>query len=135
MTNTLPHPSRWTVIDNMDPSIRYNGPGWFSTNDAKETVGNFGPTYLSTLHGTNFNAELSFAFNRSAVRLWGTNNPRNQSGVISPKWDCLADGASIGPTAPFTYAENNWLFCDWRGASGEHTLSLALLEGSSQEHD
>ncbi|KAH6896372.1 hypothetical protein BKA70DRAFT_1406863 [Coprinopsis sp. MPI-PUGE-AT-0042] len=105
MTNTLPHAYRWVVIDDMDPSIRYDSPGWFTTNEAKETIGYFGST----------------------VRLWGTNNPHNQSGDLSPKWDCLVDGASIGPTTAFAHAENNWIFCDWRGASGEHTLTMQAI--------
>ncbi|KAH6888342.1 hypothetical protein BKA70DRAFT_1079473, partial [Coprinopsis sp. MPI-PUGE-AT-0042] len=116
---------RWIVVDNMDSSIDYNGSGWFTTNEAKENIGNFGPTYLSTLHGTNSSAELLFTFNGSAIRLWGTNNPREQSGIIDPDWDCLIDGASIGRIAHFAYAANFCVFCDWKGeVAGEHTLTV-----------
>jgi hypothetical protein len=63
----------------------------------------------------------------SAVRLWGSNNPRNESGIIDPTWDCLIDNVDIGATDPFPFAENNWLFCDWKdGTPGEHTLTVRV---------
>jgi hypothetical protein len=63
----------------------------------------------------------------SAVRLWGTNNPRVQNGVIYPNWDCLIDGESVGATPHFPFLENNWVFCDWKdGDPGEHTLTVQV---------
>ncbi|EFI28315.1 hypothetical protein CC1G_13844 [Coprinopsis cinerea okayama7 len=118
--------SRWIVVDNRDSGIAYEGP-WFTVNDSFDNVGNFGPTYLSTLHGTNETARLSYEFDGSEIKLLGTNRPRNSSGVIDPTWDCLIDGVSIGPTRPFEFAENNWVFCDWRnGLPGRHTLEVQV---------
>lgn len=121
-----PPPPRRVVIDNLDDLVRFDGAGWFQVNDAKDPgFGNFGPTYLSTLHGTNTSAQLSFTFDGSAVTLWGSNNPRNESGIIDPTWACLIDGVDIGTTEPFPFAENNWPFCDWKdGTPGEHTLTV-----------
>ncbi|KAH6879660.1 hypothetical protein BKA70DRAFT_1033626, partial [Coprinopsis sp. MPI-PUGE-AT-0042] len=116
---------RWIVLDDTDSSITYSSAGWFTTNEAKENFGNFGPTYLSTLHGTNSSAEISFTFNGSSTRLFGTNEPGNESGTIDPSWDCLLDGTSIGRTDEFFYPANIWVFCNWvDGAAGEHTLTV-----------
>jgi len=55
----------------------------------------------------------------------GTNNIRNDSGVLDPTWDCLVDNVSIGPTTPFPYVENNWVFCSKKDLTdGLHTLTL-----------
>ena len=53
---------RQVVVDDTDPDITYNGP-WFLDQGNRDATGNFGPSYKSTLHGTNEDASLSFAFN------------------------------------------------------------------------
>jgi len=53
---------RLVVVDDTDPTIEYTGP-WFQDTGSQDNVGNFGPAYLSSLHGTNQSASLSFAFN------------------------------------------------------------------------
>ena len=61
----------------------------------------------------------------TSAQVFGSNNPRNESGVIDPTWDCLVDGVDIGSTEPFRFKQNNWLFCDWKdGTPGEHTLTV-----------
>lgn len=52
---------RWIIVDDVDPQIQYTGP-WFPDHGSQDSVGNFGPPYQSTMHGTNSNASLSFAF-------------------------------------------------------------------------
>ncbi|KAH6879650.1 hypothetical protein BKA70DRAFT_206662 [Coprinopsis sp. MPI-PUGE-AT-0042] len=122
----LPPPRR-VVVDDLDPLVQFDGAAWFSVNDAKDPGGNFGPTYLSTLHGTNSSTELSFTFDGSSVELLGSNNPRNESGIIDPTWECLVDGVDIGATDPFPFQENNWSFCNWKdGTPGEHTLTVRV---------
>jgi hypothetical protein len=55
----------------------------------------------------------------------GTNNIRNDSGVLDPTWDCFVDNVSIGPTTPFQYVENNWVFCSKDNlVDGPHTLTV-----------
>ncbi|KAH6879653.1 hypothetical protein BKA70DRAFT_1345189 [Coprinopsis sp. MPI-PUGE-AT-0042] len=117
---------RKVVLDDLDPLVQFDGAGWFTVNDAKDPgFGNFGPTYLSTLHGTNTSAELSFTFDGSYVKLSGSNNIRNVSGVIDPTWECLVDGVDIGASEPFEFAENNWPLCEWKdGTPGQHTLTV-----------
>jgi hypothetical protein len=59
------------------------------------------------------------------VRVFGTNNIRNDSGVLDPTWNCFVDNISIGPTAPFQYSENNWLFCSQdKLVDGPHILTV-----------
>jgi hypothetical protein len=51
------------VVDDSDPAIQYSGSGWFRDNRGSlDGVGNFGPTYLHTVHGTNSSDSLSFSF-------------------------------------------------------------------------
>ena len=52
---------RWIIVDDVDSQIQYTGP-WFPDQGSQDSVGNFGPPYQSTMHGTNSNASLSFAF-------------------------------------------------------------------------
>ena len=53
---------RWIIVDDVDSQIQYSGP-WSADQGSRDSAGNFGPPYQSTLHGTNSNASLSFAFN------------------------------------------------------------------------
>jgi hypothetical protein len=48
-------------VDDVDSQIQYTGP-WFPDQGSQDSVGNFGPPYQSTMHGTISNASLSFAF-------------------------------------------------------------------------
>lgn len=115
---------RWVVVDDVDSAINYTGP-WFQDQGTQDSVGNFGPAYRSTLHGTKNNASLSFAFTGTSVRVYGTNNIRNDSGVLDPTWDCFVDNISIGPSTPFQYPENNWLFCSQNNlVDGPHILTV-----------
>lgn len=52
---------RWVIVDDVDSQIQYTGP-WFADQGSLDSVGNFGPPYQNTVHGTNSNASLSFAF-------------------------------------------------------------------------
>ena len=53
---------RLIIVDDVDPNIQYTGP-WYPDQGSRDSVGNFGPSYQSTLHGINSNASLSYAFN------------------------------------------------------------------------
>jgi hypothetical protein len=104
------HP-RWVVVDDTDSNIQYSGP-WFSdSSGSQDNVGNFGPAYKSTLHGTKANASFSYAFSGSEVTIFGSNNLLNDSGVLDPTWECFIDKISIPSTSPFQFPENNWAFC------------------------
>ncbi|KAJ3515507.1 hypothetical protein NLJ89_g1716 [Agrocybe chaxingu] len=116
---------RWVVVDDTNTDIVYTGSSWFQDTGSQDSAGNFGPAYRSTLHGTKANASLSYSFSGSRVRVWGTNNIRNDSGVIDPKWECFIDQISIGTTSTFAFAENNWLFCEHNGlVDGPHVLTV-----------
>lgn len=55
----------------------------------------------------------------------GTNNIRNDSGVLDPTWQCFVDDISIGATTPFAFPENNWVFCDQDSLiDGPHILTV-----------
>ena len=53
---------RLIIVDDVDPNIQYTGP-WYPDQGSRDSAGNFGPSYQSTLHGVNSNASLSYAFN------------------------------------------------------------------------
>ena len=54
--------TRHIIVDDVDSSIQYTGP-WYPDQGSRDSVGNFGSSYQSTLHGVNSNASLSYAFN------------------------------------------------------------------------
>ena len=63
----------------------------------------------------------------------GSNNILNSSGVLDPTWDCFVDGISIGPTTPFAFAENNWIFCKHLDlVDGPHILTVNATVLSNQ---
>lgn len=113
-------------MDDADSTIAYTGAWSNVASKSLDTLGNFGPTYLGTSHGTNSTASFAYSFQGSAVNVFGTTNINNSSGVIDPTWECFIDGVSIGSTSPFQYAENNWALCTWNnnGASGSHVLTV-----------
>ncbi|KAH9484521.1 hypothetical protein JR316_0004003 [Psilocybe cubensis] len=116
---------RAIIVDDTDSRIQYIGSSWFQDQGSQDNAGNFGPAYQSTLHGTRSDASLSFSFNGTKVSVYGSNNLRNDSGVLDPTWECFIDNISIGKTAPFQFAENNWLFCDQDGLlDGPHILTV-----------
>lgn len=55
-------PPRQVVIDDSDTQIHYVGAGWFQDQGSLDNVGNFGPTYKKTSHGTKRNDSMSFSF-------------------------------------------------------------------------
>jgi hypothetical protein len=49
-------------VDDVDSQIQYTGPWFPDQGGSQDSVGNFGPPYQNTLHGTNSSASLSFPF-------------------------------------------------------------------------
>lgn len=59
------------------------------------------------------------------MKVYGSTQIRNNSGVIDPVWECFVDQVSIGSTRPFIYPENNWLFCSQGNLTdGPHVISV-----------
>jgi hypothetical protein len=143
--------TRWIVVDDTSPDIKY-GDSWFADVGSRDSAGNFGPPFLSTLHGTNTSASLTFNFTGrsyyqlsvgiypnkispigSRVRVMGTNQIRNDSGVIDPQWSCYVDGIGIDGASPFQYTENNWRFCSaYDITDGPHTLTVNATVARNQ---
>ncbi|KAH9480158.1 hypothetical protein JR316_0006755 [Psilocybe cubensis] len=116
---------RAIIIDDTDSRIQYSGSGWSPTKGGQDNLGNFGAPYKDTLHGTNVDGSLSFSFTGTKVTVFGTNNLRNDSGVLDPTWECFIDNNSIGNTPAFQFPENNWIFCEADGLSdGPHILTV-----------
>lgn len=59
-------PDRWVVLDDTSPDIKYNG-SWFSDFGSQDQIGNYGPPYLYTLHGTTVDGTVEFEFNGSSL--------------------------------------------------------------------
>lgn len=55
-------PDRWVVLNDDNPAITYMG-SWFQDTGSKDNVGNFGPPYQHTLHGTSIAGSVLFEFN------------------------------------------------------------------------
>ncbi|KAG5638614.1 hypothetical protein H0H81_011504 [Sphagnurus paluster] len=118
---------RQVVIDDTDSRIIYSGQGWFQDQGSEDNVGNFGPTYLRTSHGTKANGSASFAFKGTSISVVGTTNlVQIDNGTRwDPSWECFVDQISIGATAPFPYAENNWYLCQQNTLNdGPHEITI-----------
>ena len=55
-------PPRWVVVDDADSKIAYTGAWYNVASKSLDTLGNFGPTYLGTSHGTNDTASFAYSF-------------------------------------------------------------------------
>ncbi|KDR73720.1 hypothetical protein GALMADRAFT_251531 [Galerina marginata CBS 339.88] len=128
-------PPRWVVVDDTDVNIQYSGDGrdWVQNQGSRDDVGNFGPPYKDTLHGTIMNASLSYSFSGTQVQIFGSNNPRNDSGVIDPTWECFVDNVRVPPSDPFQFQENNWGFCGKGQLSdGPHVITVNVTVMKAQ---
>lgn len=68
---------------------------------------------------------MSFSFNGTRARLFGTSDIKNRTGVIDPSWNCFADQKSVGAASPSPYLQNNWLLCDWVDLpDGRHVVTV-----------
>jgi len=144
---------RWVIVDDTDSQIQYTG-SWVPDQGSQDSVGNYGPPYRNTMHGTKSNASLSFSFHGerhfffpksssscltdchvpgTQIKVIGSNNIRNDSGVLDPTWQCFVDNVSIDVSKPFQYAENNWPFCSQDSlVDGPHTLTVNATVMKSQ---
>jgi len=69
----------------------------------------------------------------TSVSVIGSNNLRNDSGVLDPTWECFVDHISIGKTTPFQFAENNWVFCEQAVlVDGPHLLTVNATVANKQ---
>jgi hypothetical protein len=67
------------------------------------------------------------------VRVNGTNNIRNDSGVLDPTWNCFVDNIRIESATPLRYPENNWPFCfQDKLVDGPHLLTVNATVIQSQ---
>ncbi|KAJ7162493.1 hypothetical protein C8R46DRAFT_955439 [Mycena filopes] len=122
---------RQRVIDDTDPAIQYGPNGWFVADPTSLNVGNFGPIYQETSHATTSkNSSLSFPFNGTAIRVFGTimvtTDPATNT--TDPTWECFVDEIPISnPQPTFPYPENNWILCDQPHiAPGAHALTVKV---------
>lgn len=54
---------RNVIVDDADSRIQYSNSAWFlDQSGSLDTIGNFGPSYEKTLHGTNIGSSFSFHF-------------------------------------------------------------------------
>jgi hypothetical protein len=143
--------TRKVVIDDQDSNtIQYSGQ-WFTTTSAEDNVGNFGPPYLRTLHGTKHDANVSFEFDGTlrllpcldfgswsitgtAIGVYGTSIVVNSTTDPDPNLECFVDGVSIGREAIPDAGENNLKLCGRGGFSASpHKLQINITV-QSPEH-
>ncbi|KAF9038631.1 hypothetical protein BJ165DRAFT_1531691 [Panaeolus papilionaceus] len=113
------------IVDDVDSRIQYSQ-HWFADDSGRTNdLGNFGPTFRSTLHGVNTTSSLRFDFIGTSVDLYGTTDIRRRRGTPDPTCECFIDGVSIGAVDPFGFAENNWRLCGAPNLTdGAHTLTV-----------
>ncbi|KAJ7657307.1 hypothetical protein DFH06DRAFT_1045289 [Mycena polygramma] len=123
-------PLRQRVVDDTDPTVQYGTNGWFIADPSTlNDLGNFGPIYQGTSHATtSTNSTLSFPFNGTAIRVYGTISVSTVNNVTDPTWDCFVDEIAISnPQPAFKFPENNWVLCEQPAiASGSHVLTIQV---------
>ncbi|KAJ7441088.1 hypothetical protein FB451DRAFT_987780, partial [Mycena latifolia] len=120
---------RQRVIDDTDPAIQYGPNGWYVADPSTLKAGNFGGIYNGTSHATTTNNSLSFAFNGTSIRVFGTIMvSTDANNVTDPTWKCLVDEIEISnPQPTFKFPENNWILCDQpQIAPGPHVLTIQV---------
>ncbi|KAG6905947.1 hypothetical protein DXG01_016749 [Tephrocybe rancida] len=118
---------RQVVIDDTNSQLHYSGQNWFRDLGSQDNVGNFGPTYQKTSHGTTGNDSISFPFVGTSVTVLGTTHLAKISNAtkFDPSWECFVDKVSIGSTTPFQFPENNWELCSWATLNdGPHEITI-----------
>jgi hypothetical protein len=139
--------ARPIVIDDFNPLFQY-GTGWFRDEGSQDNLGNFGPPFQHTLHGTDSNSSFSFSFQGTpflslvcitfssisagtSIQIKGTSNRVNTSTGFDPSWECFIDKISIGATQPFQYPENNWLLCEQQLlVDGQHLVTVNVSQAT-----
>ncbi|KAF6761804.1 hypothetical protein DFP72DRAFT_1165487 [Ephemerocybe angulata] len=119
--------TRWFIADDRDGSISYSG-SWTSIDGSQYNgEGNFGQTYLNTLHRTTTTSSVSFTFTGDAARIMGTTAVKNAKSKPDPDWKCYLNGAETQKEAAFEYTENNWSFCKFYDLpAGKHTVRIDI---------
>ncbi|KAJ7248174.1 hypothetical protein B0H12DRAFT_1186624 [Mycena haematopus] len=120
---------RRIAVDDTDPSIQYGSTGWFVADSTKlDTLGNYGPVYNGTSHGTTTAATLSFPFNGTSITVLGTIAITTANNITDPTWACFVDQVQIANPAPtFQYPENWWTLCDTTQlGAGAHVLTIQV---------
>ncbi|KAF4615485.1 hypothetical protein D9613_002591 [Agrocybe pediades] len=117
--------SRWVLVDDTDSSITYTGP-WFSDVGSLDSFGNFGPPYLSTLHGIKAPGAFSYAFKGSRVLITSTIQFPTVGDVTNPSWQCVVDGQLID-SITYTTGENRLRLCEKDDLDdSSHTITVRV---------
>ncbi|KAF8802696.1 hypothetical protein BYT27DRAFT_7172525 [Phlegmacium glaucopus] len=112
------------IVDDTDPNISYSG-RWFTAQNTQDPD-NYGIPFQSTLHGVNFDANLSFPFSGSSVVVFGTSITTNAS-THFPTWECFIDNKTIGSKDSCEPARNYCIFCqNDQLQDGPHVLSVRV---------
>ncbi|KAF8166381.1 hypothetical protein BJ912DRAFT_863161 [Pholiota molesta] len=123
--------ARWVMVDDTDPSIEYAG-DWFADTGNLDSSGDWGPPYLSTVHGTRTQGSFSYDFSGSALTLTGAIQVPRSSSSANTTWECLVDGISITGENPAS-VNNRVRICAGSGlADGPHTLQVNAQGSSAQ---
>ncbi|KAF4614928.1 hypothetical protein D9613_002589 [Agrocybe pediades] len=117
--------SRWVLVDDSDSSIIYAGP-WFADLGSQDSFGNFGPPYLSTLHGINAPGSFSYTFSGSRVLITSTVQFPTIGNVTNPSWQCVVDGELLGSIL-YQTGNNRLRLCEKDGLDdGPHTITVKV---------
>ncbi|KAG6905948.1 hypothetical protein DXG01_016750 [Tephrocybe rancida] len=100
---------------------------WFQDQGSQDNVGNFGPTYQKTSHGTTGNDSISFSFVGTSVTILGTTHLTEIANTtkFDPSWECFIDKITIGSTTPSQFPENNYDLCSQATLTdGPHEITI-----------
>ncbi|KAJ2928548.1 hypothetical protein H1R20_g8569, partial [Candolleomyces eurysporus] len=121
--------TRRILVDDASAQIQYSGNWTVNSQGIQDKIGDFGPTFRQTLHGTPQPfGNLSFTFEGSSVAVYGIVSMIGPiSFEVEPIWKCFVDGKSIRtPTTIYTN-QNRQKLCEFDklDSSEAHTLAIS----------
>ncbi|KAF4615486.1 hypothetical protein D9613_002592 [Agrocybe pediades] len=112
-------------VDDTDSDIKYTGP-WFADVGTLDSFGNFGPPYLSTLHGINAPGLFSYSFRGPRALITSTIQFPTVGNITNPSWQCFVDGELV-PSKLYRNGNNNLDICDQDGLNdSSHTITVVV---------
>ncbi|KAG6809616.1 hypothetical protein H0H92_015534 [Tricholoma furcatifolium] len=115
---------RQVVVDDSDPRFIYTGT-WTVNATSLNDLGNYGPIYNQTSHGTSQIGSVSFTFTGTSIALYGTNQT-----LLS--FSCTVDNVQTVRSPVPSTPENNWILCQAASLTQDsHTIVLSVASEPS----
>ncbi|KAJ2928523.1 hypothetical protein H1R20_g8570, partial [Candolleomyces eurysporus] len=127
--------TRRILVDDASAQIQYSGNWTVNSQGIQDKIGDFGPTFQRTLHGTpQPSGNLSFIFEGPSAAVYGIVSMIGPiSFEVEPIWECFIDGKSIRtPTTIYTN-QNRQKLCEFDKLDLSEAHTLAISTASNRQ--